>query len=138
MKKIFLIFTFALAAQFALAQDTEKEAFKADCLKMMDLGGAPGQYNAAIESMLKNVPEEKHAAIRKDLLESIRHMQEKLATLYMEEFTHDEIKAIIAYYQSPAGKKFAEKSGLIYERSQKFAMEWNLELKEIVKKHQVN
>jgi hypothetical protein len=138
MKKIFLVLAFAFTAQFALAQDAEKEAFKADCLKMMDLGGAPGQYNAAIDQMLKNVPVEKHEAIRVDLLESIRHMQEKLALVYMEEFTHDEIKAIIAYYESPAGKKFAEKSGLIYERSQKLAMEWNLELQEIVKKHQLD
>jgi len=134
MKKILFVFAFIVAAQISHAQNT----FKQDVMKMMEVSGAAAQYDVAIDQILKNVLPEKQAPLKADLLESIKLLQDKMAVIYMEEFTHEDIKAIIAYYESPAGKKFAEKSGIIFERSQKAAAEWSVGLQKIAEKYRAN
>jgi hypothetical protein len=137
MKKVLLVFAFVITSHISSAQ-TYDAAFKQDVMKMMEVSGAAGQYEAALSMILKNVLPEKQAALKADLLESIKLMQDKMAIIYMEEFTHDDIKEIIKYYESPAGKKFAEKSGIIFEKSQTAAMEWSLELQKIAERYKAN
>jgi len=135
MKKILLVFAFIVVAQISHAQDA---TFKQDVMKMMDLSGAAGQYEVAIAQILKNVVPAKQAPLKADLLESIKILQDKMALIYMDEFTHDDIRAMIKYYESPAGKKFAEKSGILFEKTQMAAAEWSVDLQKIAEKYRAN
>jgi hypothetical protein len=51
---------------------------------------------------------------------SFDSMKEDLATIYMETYTEDEIRAISGFYKSEAGQKFLEKMPQLTQRS--FAM----------------
>jgi hypothetical protein len=133
MKKVLLAVAFMLVAQFGMAQT--QDAFKTDVLKLIDISGANAAYDSAVNQIVKNAPADKQAALKKDILESLKQLTPKIADIYMTEFTHDDIKAMIKYYESPVGKKAASKAGVISEKSQAAAMEWAQGLQEIMMKY---
>ena len=47
-----------------------------------------------------------------------------MAKLYASSFTDDELKAILAFYQSPVGKKLLDKQPQVIDSSMKFAQNW--------------
>lgn len=132
MKKVFLAFAFMLVAQFGMAQDA---TFKTDVMKLIDLSGANAIYESTVSQIVKNAPADKQAALKKDILEYFKQLTPKIADIYMTEFTHDDVKAMIKYYESPIGKKAAGKAGIIAEKSQEAAREWSQGLQEIMMKY---
>lgn len=110
MKKIILTLVFALATFNVFAQD---EALKKDVLKVIELSGSGGQMAAAKKQLLGMIPKEKQAAFSVEFDALIPKTYEASAKIYMEQFTKDDIKAMLAFYESPVGKKITEKSELI-------------------------
>jgi len=51
------------------------------------------------------------------------YISTQIADLYAETFTHDEIKAITKFYQTPAGQKLVEKSPELAKLGARFGME---------------
>jgi hypothetical protein len=60
---------------------------------------------------------------------------EGTAKIYMEEYTKEDIKAMLAFYESPVGKKMAEKAEVIAEKSQASMMELQGEIQSLVMKY---
>lgn len=115
MKKIILTLVFALATFNVFAQD---EALKKDVLKVIELSGSGGQMAAAKKQLLGMIPKEKQAAFLIEFDALMPKIYEASAKVYMEEFTKEDIKAMLAFYESPVGKKMAEKSEVIATKSQ--------------------
>lgn len=132
MKKVLLAVVFMLVAQLSMAQDA---AFKTDVIKLLELSGANAQYEVALSQIVKNAPAEKQAAFKKDLMESLKPLTAKIADIYMAEFTHDDVKQMIKYYESPVGKKAASKAGILMEKGQEAGMEWAQGLQELMMKY---
>lgn len=132
MKKVLLAVAFMFVAQFAMAQDA---AFKADALKLLNISGATTQFELAVGQIVKNVPAEKQADFKKDLSESLKGLIDKIADVYMVEFTHDDVKQMIKYYESPIGKKQASKTAVLFEKGQQAGQEWAMGLQSIMMKY---
>ena len=115
MKKIILTLVFALATFNVFAQD---EALKKDVIKVIELSGSGGQMAAAKKQLLGMIPKEKQAAFLIEFDALMPKIYEASAKVYMEEFTKEDIKAMLAFYESPVGKKMAEKSEVIATKSQ--------------------
>ncbi|MFN8325324.1 DUF2059 domain-containing protein [Flavobacterium sp.] len=115
MKKIILTLVFALATFNVFAQD---EALKKDVLKVIEMSGSGGQMAAAKKQLLGMIPKEKQAAFLIEFDALMPKIYEASAKVYMEEFTKEDIKAMLAFYESPVGKKMAEKSEVIATKSQ--------------------
>jgi hypothetical protein len=62
--------------------------------------------------------------IRADLAPRFAELSDEVARLYATNFTDQELKAILAFYQSPAGKKLLEQQPTVVDASMKFAQEW--------------
>jgi hypothetical protein len=58
-----------------------------------------------------------------------------MADVYMTEFTHDDIKAIMKFYDSPIGKKLTEKAEVLYEKGNAVGEEWGMGLQAIMMKY---
>jgi hypothetical protein len=134
MKKLLFAVAFTFAAQLSIAQ-TADSAVKKDAVRLLELSGANAQYEVAINQIVKNVPAEKQAEFRKEIVASMKGLTEKVADIYVAEFTHDDIKNMIKYYESPVGKKAASKTGVIAEKAQEIGMEWAQTLQPIVMKY---
>lgn len=138
MKKLLFAVAFTMVAQLSIAQTTVKpanSAAKQDAVKLLDLSGANAQYEVAINQIVKNVPAEKQAEFKKEVIASMSGLTDKIADIYVAEFTHDDIKAMIKYYESPVGKKAASKTGVLAEKAQEIGMEWAQTLQPIIMKY---
>ncbi|RRJ91150.1 DUF2059 domain-containing protein [Flavobacterium macacae] len=131
MKKLFFTAAFIFVAQLSFAQD----AFKADVVKLIQSSGAAGPMKVAKEQILVAVPEEKRAAFSKDFDATLPSLYEKMAKVYMEVYTHQDIKDMLKFYESPIGKKMAEKSGELSSKSMAAGQEWGMELQTAMMKY---
>ncbi|MBP6411705.1 MAG: DUF2059 domain-containing protein [Pseudarcicella sp.] len=132
MKKVFLSIAFVLIAQMTMAQEAN---FKADVLKLISISGADGAMKVAKLKFLNIIPENKKENFSKEFEASLPSMYEKMAKVYMEIYTPEDIKGMIAFYESPVGKKMSEKSGELTQKAMKAGQEWGKELQVIMGKY---
>lgn len=133
MKKLILTFAFVLVAQLGMAQ--VNEAFKKDVLKVIELTGSAGQLKMAKDQILKMVPQEKQGAFLVEFDATLPALYDKMAAVYMQEYTHDEVKAILKFYETPIGKKMTEKSTVIAEKNIGATQEWAMGLQAMMMKY---
>jgi hypothetical protein len=82
------------------------------------------------------ISDENKEAFSKEFDATIPKLYEKLAEVYMEIYTHQDIKDLIAFYNSPIGKKMSSNTGLIMEKSMVIGAQWGQdELQSIVEKY---
>jgi len=132
MKKLLIAVAFLFVANFAVAQDAAKTA---DVKKLLQLSGANAQMEVAKKQVLAMIPKEKQEAFMKEFDASLKPISESQETFYLTEFTTDEIKQIIKFYESPVGKKVAEKSVKQAEGNMTKMQEWSVEMQGILMKY---
>ncbi len=132
MKKFIVTFTLLLVAQVGFSQD---DAFKKDVLKVIEMSGAANQMKSAKDQIIQMVPKEKQAAFILEFDATMPALYDKMAVIYMGIYTKDDIKAMLAFYESPIGKKINEKAGEIMEKSQAVGKEWGEELQGMMMKY---
>ena len=62
--------------------------------------------------------------MRTDLAPRFSELTNEVAMLYATNFTEDELKTILAFYQSPVGKKLLLRQPQVVDNSMKFAQTW--------------
>lgn len=132
MKKILLSIAFLSIAQITIAQDA---SFKTDVLKLISISGADAQINIVKPQILNMIPENKKERFSKEFDASIPSLLDKMANIYMEIYTKDDIKSMIVFYESPVGKKMNEKAAELGQKSMQVGQEWSLELQGIMAKY---
>ena len=132
MRKIVITIAFMLVAHLSFAQDA---TFKADVLKVIEQSGGTGPMQVAKEQIMQNVPLTKRADFSKDFDASLPSLLDKIAAVYMEIYTHDEVKQMMKFYDSPIGKKISSSSGILYKKSTEAGQEWGVELQSILMKY---
>lgn len=136
MKKSILTLILAFAVTCSFAQDTE--TYKASLKKMMRVTGSEGAYKGIVEQMMSmskkqqpNVPdgfwEEITAEMNKNTFDQVI---DRMLPVYKKHLTEADLLGLIAFYDTPVGKKFAEKSPLIAVESMSASQEWARELSE--------
>ncbi|RDI08181.1 DUF2059 domain-containing protein [Flavobacterium sp. AG291] len=131
MKKLFLTLIVLFAAQVTFAQD----AFKQDIVKYLNLSGQRKTFELLVKDLSSQIPVEKQADFKKDLNASLDDLMNKMADIYMTEFTHEDIKAVIKFYESPVGKKLTDKSAVLYEKGNAVGQEWGMGLQSMLMKY---
>ena len=131
MKKVFLTFALIFLANMASAQDS----FKADGLKVIELSGAAGPMQMAKEQILQSIPEAKKMEFSKDFDASLPALYAKLATIYMQTYSAEDVKAMLAFYESPVGKKISASAGDLFKKSTAAGQEWGADLQAMMMKY---
>lgn len=132
MKKVLVTLMFILVAQLSVAQDA---AFKADVMKVITMSGSDAQMKMAKKQILSMIPEAKQAGFLVEFDASMPALYDKIAKVYMETYTPEDVKAMIKFYESPVGKKISDKAGDIAEKSQEAGKEWAQGLQAMVMKY---
>jgi hypothetical protein len=78
------------------------------------------QQNPALAKDLNEVA----AKIRSDLQPRFSEISDEVAKLYASNFTEQELKDIVTFYQSPAGQKLLTAQTKVIESSMAFAQTW--------------
>jgi len=133
---LFVLFT----ATISLAQDNT--SYRSSLKLMMQLSGSEGAYKAAVNQMIiafkqsqPTVPavfwDEMTLEMNKVALDQIVDL---VLPVYQKHFSEDDIKGIIAFYKTPIGQKFAEKTPIVTQESMAAGQVWGKSIGEKVVK----
>jgi uncharacterized protein len=128
MKNFIVTIAVVLVSQFGMAQD----AFKQDVLKVLIATGSAAQMELAKDQVMGSITEDKKDDFSKDFDALLPSLYDKMAKVYMEIYTHEEVKQILKFYDSPVGKKMTAKSSELTQKNMDVAQEWGLELQGIM------
>jgi hypothetical protein len=86
------------------------------------------QQNPALAKDLNEIADK----MRKDLQPRFVELRDEISKLYATHFTEQELKNILAFYQSPTGKKMLVQQPIVIDASMSFAQSWANKLSEQV------
>ena len=135
MKTIF--FTLTLFCFFTInsfAQDNIE--YKTAVQKMLSASGSEKTFKASISQMLSmmkqqksEIPNEFWVTMEDEMKKtSMTDLVDLLIPVYQKHLTLDDINQLISFYQSPVGKKFAEKTPFITQESMAAGQQWGMKI----------
>jgi len=134
MKKTLLVLVFVLTSVMTINAQ-EKDTFTKDTESLVEMI-SKSAFNPVIDQFKAMVAEEKQADFVKDVNATFPSLYSDMAKIYMEEFTHDEIKDLIKFYQTPTGKKMADKAVVLSQKGMMAGQTWGMKLQTILGKYQ--
>ncbi|CAH8282800.1 hypothetical protein EV196_101652 [Mariniflexile fucanivorans] len=132
MKKLLFACLFLVAIA---TQAQESSDFKTETIEFIKLTGAGAAFDGAIAQIGYSVPEANKEAYTKEAMATLDALYDKIADLYMEEFTQSEIKELVAFYHTDLGKKLATKQLSLTQKAMMFGQSWGMEVGQIAQKH---
>lgn len=133
MKKYILLAAVLFIAQTGFSQ--VDEAYKKQVLKLVEMSDTATQIKLAKTQILAMIPEAKHAEFTKDFDATLPSIYDQMTTSYMEVYTKEDIKAMIAFYESPVGQKITAKSGELSAKTAEIGKKWGEGLQAMVMKY---
>ncbi|WP_407427912.1 DUF2059 domain-containing protein [Arcticibacter sp.] len=138
MKKIVLSLILALITALSFSQ--ESSTYKSSLKKMIQVSGSELAYSGIVNQMISmfkqqqsNVPvefwDEFAAEMNKD---AVGQLVDMLTPIYQKHLTEADLQSVISFYETPAGRKFAEKTPLITQESMLAGQEWGKQIGERV------
>ena len=132
MKKVLLVCLFMLAVT---TQAQENGDFKKETVEFIKITGAASAFENAIAQIGVGVSEENKEAYTREANVTLVGLYDKMAELYMEEFTQEEISELVAFYNTDLGKKLAEKQLGLTQKAMMFGQSWGMEVSGIAQKY---
>jgi hypothetical protein len=134
MKKLIIIIsilTIPLGETFAQA-----DSYKVTLKKMLEVAGSEASFKAAIKQMFDmfkqqkaDVPDSFWDEAEKEFSQtSMDELVGMLSPVYQKYMTEEDLKKIIEFYQTPVGKKYAEKTPLIMQESMQVGQQWGMKI----------
>jgi len=132
MKKSILIIALFVAATFNVqAQD---EAFMEDAVKLATINSS--SVEASLSQVYTMIPEDKVEAFKKELNPIMEEFYNKIGAKSMEYYSHDEVKAILKFYNSEIGKRHLEVQDKITKETMgSMAQELQMKLMPLIQKY---
>ena len=138
MKTFILTGLLILGTMLSFGQ--ENSTYKSSLKKLMQVSGAEVAYKGALNQMISmfkqqqsNVPnefwDEFTAEVNKDSFENLISL---VLPIYQKHMTEQDLVGVIAFYETPLGKKFAEKTPLITQESMLAGQEWGKQVSQKV------
>ena len=133
MKKVFIIFMTILFSLSIKAQI--KSDFENDTYKLVEIVSKPA-FAPVIDQFSGMVAVDKKEEFLKELDKTFPELFESMAKIYMDEFTHQEIKDLLDFYATPTGEKMATISGTLAQKGMMAGQSWGMKVQEIISKFQ--
>lgn len=135
MKKTLTLCLFMLTSGTLLQAQEDNSEFKNETIEFIKLTGATAAFENAIEQIGAMVSTENKAAYTKEAKATLVGLYDKMAGLYMAEFTQDEVKELVAFYNTDLGKKLAEKQLTLTQKAMMYGQSWGMEVQGVASKY---
>jgi len=132
MKKLICIGLFILTLA---TQAQEQSDFKKETIEFIKITGAGSAFETAIEQLGMMVAAEKKEAYTQEANGTLDGLYDKMAELYMGEFTQPEIQELVRFYHTDLGKKLASKQLNLAQRGMAMGQSWGIEVQGIAAKY---
>lgn len=132
MKKLFFVVALAFVSQLGFSQE---KATREEVVQVIEKSGALGQIDSAKKQVLEMIPADKKAAFTVEFDIIIKKATDATIDIYLQEYSKEDVKAILAFYNSPVGKKMSEKASVIAQKSQDSMMSLQGEVQALMMKY---
>lgn len=132
MKNLFCSLFFLVMGFTAFSQ--QEDSFEAKSIKLIGMT-AGQQFDIMTEPLLNMVPEENREAFKNELARSTNELYKKMAAVYTESFTEEEIDKILAFYNTAVGKKMVEITPELTKKGMEIGQAWGMELQPLIAKY---
>ena len=132
MKNSILVVLLALSIS-SYAQDNA--TFKQNTIDFIKLTGTAEAFDDAISQIGMMVPESKKESYLIEAEATLSGLYDKLAEVYMKEFTENEIKELVDFYETDLGKKLASKQMSLTQQGMMIGQGWGMEVQQIAQKY---
>jgi len=134
MKNIVKTFVlmFLLLSSVAVSAKHEADSYEKDLKHLFQIDGSEASYKQSIQAMINhfknqesNVPMEYWKKAEVEFMNtSIDELVTMLIPIYQKNLSHEDVLAMIDFYESIAGKRIAEKIPAITTESMQVGMMW--------------
>ena len=135
MKRVILVISIlvvSLSSTFGQVDNSYKSTLK----MMLQVAGSEETFNTAIKQMFSmykqqktNVPDSIWVGLEQEISKtSIDDLVDMILPVYQKYMTETDLNGIIEFYQTPIGKKYAEKTPLIMQESMQVGQQWGMEI----------
>lgn len=116
------------------AVSQEGDSFEAKSIKLIKMT-AGQQFDIMTEPLLNMIPAENRKEFKKELAASTNGLYKKMAKIYTESFTEEEIDKILAFYNTPVGKKMVEITPELTKKGMEIGQAWGMDLQPLIAKY---
>ena len=132
MKKLVCLFVIAFIGLNLTAQ--ESNSFEQKSIKLIKMT-AGQQFEVMTDPLVQMVPAENQGAFKKELTESTQDLYSRMAKIYMESFTEEELDKILDFYATPVGKKLVAETPSLTRKGMELGQAWGMELQPLIAKY---
>lgn len=132
MKHLLLVFVLVLTISTYAQDDAD---FKAETVEFIKLTGATKAFDDAIDQLGSMVSQENKEAYKKEAEGTLDALYNEMATLYMAEFTREEIQELVKFYKTDIGKKLANKQVSLAQKGMMMGQSWGMKVQGIAQKY---
>ncbi|MFT7156740.1 MAG: hypothetical protein ACI8Q1_001755 [Parvicella sp.] len=129
--KLFILSILFISSNYSYAEDN----FDKDILRFLEINGSKQTMAPMVDQMVKqfrsmnsSVPNDFWTLLKLDLTADMTDLMKKMVPIYKKHLTHEEVKGLIEFYESPVGKSFTSKSGLIMQESMQIGQQWGMQI----------
>jgi len=106
--------------------------------KMFEVSGAEKTFDVVIVQMF-DMFKEQYTEVEKEIWDelegeitetSMEDLVQMLVPVYQKYMTQDDLKDLIAFYETPIGKKFSKSTPLITQESMQVGQQWGMKIGE--------
>ncbi|MCE7068532.1 DUF2059 domain-containing protein [Dyadobacter sp. CY326] len=135
MKKFVFTTLITFGAMF-VCNAQSNTAYKAKMKEMFVVSGSEESYEAAIGQMFKmfkqqktTVPDSIWQQFEGEFMKtSIDDLVNMLEPVYVKNLTQDDLQQLIAFYNTPVGKKYAQKTPILMQESMQVGQQWGMKI----------
>ena len=133
MKKVLIATIISLfVTDISSAQESQ---YDKDVKRFLEINGSKQnmepivtQMMAQFKMMKTGVPDEFWSRAEKNMIADLDNLLLKMVPIYKSQFSHEEIKGLIEFYESPLGKSFTEKSVKLLPQTMQIGQQWGMEI----------
>ncbi len=135
MKKHFILIFLTALLSTSLSAQTDKD-YSATLKEMFTLSGSEVSFQAAIKQLF-TIYREQYSTIDQDIWNdfekefmktTLDDLTEMLVPVYSKYLTIEDLNALIAFYKTPAGKKYAKSTPEIMKESMQVGQQWGMKI----------
>jgi hypothetical protein len=122
-----------LATMTGIAQNG---AFENDIARLLRLNGSSASFDVAFDQitsqfmmMKPSIPDSVWTSLRKEVFDpEVEILLQKMVPVYKKHFTHEEVKGLITFFESPLGKNYMENNVRVTREMVPVSQTWGMGL----------